>query len=257
MPESDEDIVALTDEMEQFRKRKEMKNIITKDAKQARLTGKMPDIGSKAFRERMAALYTWANTEAMMKPVKVQVTGAALMFDKNNKYLVDNTVQGLFISILVVALISALVHRNWRMMLIAIIPNLIPIVIIGGVMGYFGIEMKSATSIIFSIAFGIATDDTIHFLARLKLEMKEGKHVMYSVKRSFLSTGKAVVVTSLILCGGFFTLITSGFESTFYFGLLVSITLFIAVMTDLLLFPLLVVWLIKNPSRFENSKLGK
>lgn len=246
LPATDEEIVDLTDEMEQFRKRKEMKNIITKDAKQARLTGKMPDIGSKLFRERMAALYTWAKTDPAMKPVNIQVTGAALMFDKNNKYLVDNTVQGLIISILVVALISALVHRNWRMMLIAIIPNLIPIIIIGGIMGYFGIEMKSATSIIFSIAFGIATDDTIHFLARLKLEMKEGRQVMYSVKRSFLSTGKAVVVTSLILCGGFFTLITSGFESTFYFGLLVSITLFIAVMTDLLLFPLLVIWLIKN-----------
>lgn len=246
LPDKDEDIVSLTDEMEQFRKRKEMKNIITKDAKQARLTGKMPDIGSKKFRERMEALYTWAEQEPAMKPIHVQVTGAALMFDKNNKYLVDNTIQGLILSILAVALISALVHRNWRMMLIAIIPNLIPIVIIAGLMGYCGIEMKSATSIIFSIAFGIATDDTIHFLARLKLEMDEGKPVLYSMKRSFLSTGKAVVVTALILCGGFLSLITSGFESTFYFGLLVSLTLFVAVLTDLLLFPLLVVWLIKN-----------
>lgn len=253
LPESDEDIIALTDQLEQFRKRKEMKTIITKDAKQARLTGKMPDIGSKAFRERSAALYDFAEKDPVMRPVKVQVTGAALMFDKNNKYLVDNTVQGLFISILVVALISALVHRNWRMMIIAIIPNLIPIIIIGGIMGYFGIEMKSATSIIFSIAFGIATDDTIHFLARLRLEMKEGKKVIYSVKRAFLSTGKAVVVTSLILCGGFFSLISSGFESTFYFGLLVSITLFVAVITDLLLFPLLVIWLIRNPKVARNA----
>ncbi|HTF05436.1 MAG TPA: MMPL family transporter [Bacteroidia bacterium] len=255
MPQADEDIVALTDQMEQFRKRKEMKNLVTKDGKQARVTGKMPDIGSKIFLERGASLDTFMKNEPVMKPIKVHLTGAALMLDKNNKYLVDNTLQGLLISILVVALISALIHRNWRMMLIAIVPNLFPIVVIGGIMGYFGIEMKSATSIIFSIAFGIATDDTIHFLARLKLEMGKGKRVLYCVKRSFLSTGKAVIVTSLILCGGFFSLITSGFESTFYFGLLVSITLFVAVLTDLLLFPLLVVWLIKDKKAVRSEEV--
>lgn len=251
LPESDSDLVLITEQVQEFaRGRDEIHKLITKDALQARVTGKMPDIGSKVFRERTAALDKFTSTDPAMKSINVQVTGAALMFDKNNQYLVDNTLQGLLLSILVVALISAIVHRNWRMMLIAIIPNLIPIIIIGGIMGYFGIEMKSATSIIFSIAFGIATDDTIHFLARLRLEMKTGKRVIYSVKNAFLSTGKAVIVTSLILCGGFFSLITSGFESTFYFGLLVSITLFVAVLTDLLLFPLLVVWLIRDkPNR--------
>lgn len=249
LPESDEDVDALVADISEYSKGKvkeEIRKFITKNGKQARLTGKMPDIGSKIFRARSAALYEYAAKDPGMQSINIRVTGAALMFDKNNQYLVDNTIQGLFLSILVVAIISAIVHRNWRMMLIAVIPNLIPIIIIGGIMGYFGIEMKSATSIIFSIAFGIATDDTIHFLARLKLEMKAGKSVIYCVKRSFLSTGKAVIVTSLILCGGFFSLISSGFESTFYFGLLVSITLFVAVITDLLLFPLLVVWLIKN-----------
>ncbi len=247
LPANDSDIVAAVEQIKDYKQaRAEVRKLITKNGNQARLTGKMPDIGSKAFRERSIALTAFAENDPAMKAIDVRITGAALMFDKNNQYLVDNTIQGLFLSILVVALIIAFVHRNWRMMVIAVIPNLIPIIIIGGIMGYFGIEMKSATSIIFSIAFGIATDDTIHFLARLKLEMKQGKSVIYCVKRSFLSTGKAVIVTSLILCGGFFSLISSGFESTFYFGLLVSITLFVAVVTDLLLFPLLVVWLIKH-----------
>jgi predicted RND superfamily exporter protein len=249
LPESDEELDALVADINEYSKgkvREEVRKFITKNGTQARVTGKMADIGSKVFRERSLAFYAFAENDPAMKAINVRITGAALMFDKNNEYLVENTIQGLFLSILVVALISAIVHRNFRMMLIAVIPNLIPIIIIGGIMGYFGIEMKSATSIIFSIAFGIATDDTIHFLARLRLEMKAGKSVLYCVKRSFLSTGKAVIVTSLILCGGFFSLISSGFESTFYFGLLISITLFIAVMTDLLLFPLLVIWLIKN-----------
>lgn len=249
LPSNDEDLTNVVDQLEQFRKRKEMKNLITKDGKQARVTGKMADIGSKVFLERAAKLDKFLQANPDMKCINVHLTGAALMLDKNNKYLVDNTVQGLLISILVVALISALVHRNLRMIIIAIIPNLLPIIIIGGIMGFTGIEMKSATSIIFSIAFGIATDDTIHFLARLKLEIAQGKSVMYCVKRSFLSTGKAVVVTSLILCGGFLSLIGSGFESTYYFGLLVSITLLVAVVTDLLLFPLLVIWLIKDTKK--------
>ncbi len=249
LPSSDEDLLDVTDQLSQFRKRKEMKNLVTKDGKQARITGKMADVGSKVFLERADKLNTFLAGNPDMKCIDVHLTGAALMLDKNNKYLVDNTVQGLIISILVVALISALVHRNLRMMIIAIIPNLLPIIIIGGIMGFTGIEMKSATSIIFSIAFGIATDDTIHFLARLKLEIAQGKSVMYCVKRSFLSTGKAVVVTSLILCGGFLSLIGSGFESTYYFGLLVSITLLVAVVTDLLLFPLLVIWLIKDKKK--------
>lgn len=249
LPESDEEIDALVDDINEYSKGKvkeEVRKFITNNGTQARMTGKLADIGSKEFRARSEKMYAFAAGDPALQSINVHITGAALMFDKNNEYLVENTIQGLFLSILVVAIISAIVHRNLRMMLIAVIPNLIPIIIIGGIMGYFGIEMKSATSIIFSIAFGIATDDTIHFLARLKLEMKAGKSVLYCVKRSFLSTGKAVIVTSLILCGGFFSLISSGFESTFYFGLLVSITLFIAVMTDLLLFPLLVMWLIKN-----------
>jgi predicted RND superfamily exporter protein len=248
LPENDSDLIAVTDQFREFSRLRQddVRKLITKDGIQARLTGKMADVGSKVFRERTAALNAFTASDPVMKSIDVHVTGAALMFDKNNQYLVNNTIQGLFLSILAVALISAIVHRNWRMMLIAIIPNLIPIIIIGGVMGFFGIEMKSATSIIFSIAFGIATDDTIHFLARLRLEMKEGRKVIYCMKNAFLSTGKAVVVTALILCGGFFSLITSGFESTFYFGLLVSVTLFVAVLTDLLLFPLLVIWLVRD-----------
>jgi uncharacterized protein len=228
---------------EPFRKRKEYKILLTPDGRTGRITGKMHDIGSREVFKLNDSLNAFLATTAAVKPIKVTITGGATMLDKNNEYLVVNTMQGLGISILVVALIIALIHRSWRMVIIAVIPNLLPIVFIGGLMGWCGIELKSSTSIIFSIAFGIATDDTIHFLARLKLERMKGKSFPLAVKRTFLSTGKAVIVTSLILCAGFFTLIGSGFESTFYFGLLVSITLFVAVFTDLLLFPLLVIWL--------------
>jgi predicted RND superfamily exporter protein len=246
LPKDSDEIIAAKEELLHFRKKKELKTVLTKDFKQGRITGKMHDVGSKVIRERNAALYTFAATDPEMKAIHIQLTGAAVMLDKNNEYLVTNTLQGLLLSIIIVGFIIALIHKSWKMALIAVIPNLLPIVIIGGLMGLVGIELKSSTSIIFAIAFGIATDDTVHFLGRLKLELKKGKSVAYALKRTYLSTGKAVIVTSLILSAGFTTLIASGFESTFLFGLLVSITLLIAVVTDLLLFPLLVVWLIKN-----------
>lgn len=223
-----------------------LKAFFTTDMKQGRITGKMNDVGSMVIREKNKALEKFLAATPEMKAIEVKLTGAAVMLDKNNEYLVMNTFQGLLISVLVVGFIIALIHRSWRMALVAVIPNLLPIVLIGGLMGLLGIELKSPTSIIFSIAFGIATDDTIHFLGRLKLERLKGKSLLYAVKRTFISTGKAVVVTSLILSAGFMTLISSGFESTFLFGLLVSITLLIAVVTDLLLFPLLVTWLIRD-----------
>jgi len=246
LPADSESIADLTDQLAQFRKRKELKNLLTTDGKQARISGKMHDIGSKIIREQNKKLKIFIASEPEMGAINIQLTGAAVMLDKNNEYIVANTLQGLLLSILIVGLIIALIHKSWKMALIAIIPNLLPIIFIGGLMGLLGIELKSSTSIIFTIAFGIATDDTVHFLGRLKLELLKGKSLLYAIKRTYLSTGKAVVVTSLILAAGFMTLMTSGFESTFLFGLLVSITILIAVLTDLLLFPLLVIWLIKN-----------
>jgi hypothetical protein len=243
LPATDEAIREAVDLAEPFRKRKEYKLLLTSDGQRGRVSGKIHDIGSKAIDVCNEKFFAFLNNDPQMHYLKITVTGGATILDKNNDYLVVNTMQGLFLSILVVALIIAIIHRSWRMVIVAVIPNLLPIIFIGGLMGWCGIELKSSTSIIFSIAFGIATDDTIHFLARLKLERRKGRSLALATKRTFLSTGKAVIVTSLILCAGFLTLIGSGFESTFYFGLLVSITLFIAVITDLLLFPLLVLWL--------------
>src|SRR5690606_10192962 len=103
-----------------------------------------------------------------------------------------------------------------------------------------GIPLKVSTSIIFNIAFGIAVDDTIHFLARVRTFLNEGKSSLYAVKRTFLTTGKAMIVTTLILSGGFLTLIMSDFLGTFYIGFLISLTLFIALIAELLVSPLVI-----------------
>lgn len=233
---------------QKIKKRPEIKTLITPNEKWTRITGKMNDIGSLKVRNLDKNLTAFIEKNLTPNLFEFELTGAAVMIDKNNEYLVYNMLQGLLLSVLVVALIIALIHRSLKIVIISIIPNIVPMLLIGGLMGYLGIEMKISTSIIFSIAFGIATDDTIHLLARLKLELDKGKSFLYALKRTYISTGKAVVVTSLILSGGFLTLVLSDFQSTFYFGVLVSVILFLAVIVDLLLLPLLLLWMMKRKS---------
>jgi predicted RND superfamily exporter protein len=128
------------------------------------------------------------------------------------------------------------------MLLITWLVNLIPLLIVAGVMGLVSIDLRISTSLIFSIAFGIAVDDTIHFLTRYKMELRQGRTNLYAIKRSFISTGKAIIMTSIMLCAGFVTLLGSNFMSTYYIGLLVSITLLFAVLIDMTLLPILLMY---------------
>jgi predicted RND superfamily exporter protein len=163
--------------------------------------------------------------------------------------------QGFLFSILVIAFLTYFLHRSWRMVLVFILPNMIPLLIIAGIMGFAGIELKAATSLVFSIAFGIATDDTIHFISRLKIELAYGKSLVYAFKRTYFETGKPIVLTTFILIGGFVSLMISDFQSTFYFGFLICITIIIAVIADLFLLPVLLFWILGNKKNNSNKKL--
>lgn len=114
---------------------------------------------------------------------------------------------------------------------------------IAGIMGYFGIDVKPSTAVIFTIAFGIAVDDTIHFLARFKIELNRGLGFENALQITTQKTGRAIIVTSMILILGFGTLITSEFTSTTLMGVLVSITIIFAVIADLILLPSLFYWI--------------
>ena len=123
---------------------------------------------------------------------------------------------------------------------------MMPLLLVAGIMGFTGIDLKLSTSIVFSIAFGIAVDDTIHFISKFRIELKKGLTVPYALKRTFFSTGKAIIVTTVILAGGFMTLVLSEFGGTFYTGLLVGLTLIFAVIIDLTLLPVLLLLFFKR-----------
>ena len=155
----------------------------------------------------------------------------------NNASLASDMVGGLGLALVAVAIIAGLLFRSAAMVVLCLITNVLPLVMIAAVMVFMGVDLKVTSGIIFTVAFGIAVDDTIHFLSKLRLQLGHGRTLPVAVKRSFLATGKAIVVTSLILCGGFMTLTSSSFLGTFHIGFLISLTLLFAVVADLTFLP--------------------
>lgn len=235
--------------LERFTNRKDIARLTSlyynKEANMLRISGKTPDLGRQHYKQLNDELDAFISQNTTTK-FEHKVTGTAQLIDLNNQYLVENMVWDLLLSIIAIGLVMGIVYRSWKMILLTIIPNIIPLVIVGGIMGLTGIPLKVSTSIIFNIAFGIAVDDTIHFLARVRTFLLEGKSNLYAVKRTFLTTGKAMIVTTLILSGGFLTLILSDFLGTFYIGFLISLTLFIALIAELMISPLVVMLFYKK-----------
>lgn len=205
-----------------------------------RINGTIGDIGNKAITKKNEDFRKFISTLKMNDKIEYKITGTANLLDKNMRYLSVSLIKGLSISILLVALIMGIVYRSFTMMWISLIPNLIPLIVIGAIMGYTGINLKTSTSIIFTIAFGIAVDDTIHLLGKFKFELMSGKTKIQALKNAYITTGKAMILTTLILCSGFLLLVFSSFMGTFYMGLLLCITLFVALIADLTLLPILI-----------------
>ena len=216
-----------------------VKTLVDSTEKFTHVSGSLPDIGNIAISRRNKALHAFLETKEMEGKVEYQLTGMAHLVDKNLKYLAMSLIRGLGISILIVALIMGIVYRSISILVISMVTNLIPLVVIAGVMGYLGVELKTSTSVIFTIAFGIAVDDTIHFLGKFKHELLKGKGKMYALKSSYMTTGKAMILTTLLLCAGFLLLMFSSFLGTFYLGFLLCVTLMVALIADITLLPVL------------------
>lgn len=166
------------------------------------------------------------------------VTGKALLFLKGTKYLVNNLVISLSLAILLISLFMAYQFRSFRMIAISLVPNLLPLLITAGIMGFVGVPIKPSTILVFSIAFGISVDDTIHFLAKYRQELIENNWVIRpSVYAALRETGISMFYTSIVLFFGFSVFTISSFGGTIALGSLVSITLLLAMFSNLILLP--------------------
>lgn len=217
-------------------------DLLINKEKSGRITGKISDVGGLSIKEENKRLddFLAANIDADL--LQVKLTGTAMLIDENNSHLALNLIKGLLMAFLIIAVIVGLMFRSIKLAFLTLLPNILPLLMVTFVMWIGGIDLKISTSLIFTLAFGIAVDDTIHLLAKYKLEMKKGRSHVMALKRSYLSSGKAIIVTSLILIGGFLTLMFSSFASTFYMGLLVSVTLVLAVVLDLLIMPMIILY---------------
>lgn len=217
-----------------------LRTILDSTERFSRMHGNLADLGSAIIAKRNTAFERYCKQLPLHGKVTYRITGAAHLLDRNIDFISASLVEGLIFSVLLIALIMGLVYKSLRMMLISMIPNLIPLLVIAALMGFGGIELKTSTAVIFTIAFGIAYDDTIHLLAKFKIELAKGRSTAYALKRAYMERGKAMILSSLILCCGFSMLVFSTFMGSFYMGILISITLFVALISDLTLLPVLV-----------------
>ena len=171
----------------------------------------------------------------------VVMTGSAMVTLQGTNYLIVNLSHSLLLAFIVIALLMVITFHKFKMVVISLIPNLIPLLFTAGVMGYFGIPLKMSTIIVFSIALGISVDNTIHYLARYRLQMKiNNNDIKKSVMAAILETGPSMIYSATILICGFLIFAFSSFGGTKIVGFLVPFTLLIALITKILVLPALV-----------------
>ena len=206
----------------------------------ARIYGKMNDIGAVKMREFINETSDWAENNIRKEIVSYQFTGSSLLMDNNNLLLVKSMTQSLLIAFAFVSLIMVLLFKSIRYVLISLIPNIFPLIFVGGILGFFFIEITGSMALIFTLGFVIAIDDTIHFLSKFRYELGKNNEPELALKNTLLTTGKAIIITSLILSVGYISIIFSESRESFFHGILISITLIVASITDLLLLPMLI-----------------
>lgn len=256
LPDTDAECHRMARNARTFAGAQGLASLASPDGHYARLSARMVDEGGYVDKRKNAELEHFIATSIDPRLVRVHQTGMAYLIDRNNATLSSQLVGGMGLAVLLTALIMMWFFRDVRMVLVALLPNLVPLAFIVGVMGAVGIDLKVSTAIIFSIAFGIAEDDTIHMLAKLRQQLREGRTVAYALKRTYLSTGKAITVTSLMLVSGFVTLTLSDFASVYYMGLLITLTLAFAYVAELLLLPALVLTLMRPSKRLKKFEQG-
>ena len=218
-----------------------MRNMLVDSLNQeARISLRIKDVSATQMDEIMADLEPKISSIFDPEKYDVIITGTTKVLLTGTKYLLQNLFISLFLVIILISVFMAWMFSSYKMVLISLIPNLIPLLLTGAIMGFFGIALKPSTILVFSIAFGISVDDTIHFLAKYRQELILNKGLIKkSVFAALKETGVSMLYTSVVLFFGFFIFIASDFGGTVALGLLVSITLLIAMLSNLLLLPAL------------------
>lgn len=232
-----------------------LSNFVDSNGQTARITTFMKDIGTDRMEEIEDDLFAKIQKIFPDENYHVSMTGKALLFTKGTKYLVKNLILSLALAIFLISLLMAYMFRSFRMILISLVPNILPLLITAGMMGFLGIPLKPSTILVFSIAFGISVDDTIHFLAKYRQELQTHNwKIRRSVYAALKETGVSMFYTSIVLFFGFSVFMISSFGGTKALGGLVSVTLLFAMLSNLILLPSLLLSLERNIANKETLK---
>jgi len=232
-----------------------LKSFVDSTGQVARITTYMKDVKTTRMEEIEHKLQENITKTFPEEQFDVYMTGSALIFLKGTKYLVNNLILSLALAIGLIAIFMAYLFRSFRMIVISLIPNLLPLVVTAGLMGFVGVPIKPSTILVFSIAFGISVDDTIHFLAKYRQELTTNNwRIKKSVYAALRETGVSMFYTSIVLFFGFSVFAISSFGGTVALGTLVSATLLFAMLANLILLPSLLLSLERNIANKEVLK---
>ena len=236
-----------------------MKSYVDSTGQFARITTFMRDENGDAIPRIEAEIRKKANKIFPSKQYHVSITGKALVFQKGTGYLLDNLLSSLIFAFFLTALLIGFMFRSFKMILVSIIPNLLPLLLTAGIMGFFDIPLKPSTILVFGIAFGLSVDDTVRFLAQYREELKKNNwKIRKSVYATFNDAGLSMFYTSIVLFFGFSVFMLSSFGGTIALGGLISLTLMFGMLSNLMLLPALVLTLNKtlaNEQEFIEPKI--
>ena len=237
-----------------------MKSYMSKNGQVARITTFMKDIGTGNMQKVEDKLQAKINKNFPADRYKVTMTGKALVFEKGTKYLLDNLISSLLLAVFITAMLILFMFRSVKMIFVALVPNLLPLLATAGIMGYFGIPLKPSTILVFGIAFGLSVDDTIRFLSQYRQELSKNN---WKIKKSVFATlkdsGLSMFYTSVVLFAGFSIFMLSSFGGTIALGGLIAVTLLFGMLSNLILLPSLVLTLNKtlaNEQEFHEPKFN-
>ena len=229
--------------------------LIDSTGQYARMTVMLQDVTTERMEDIEKLIEKSIDKYFAPEQFEVSMTGKALGYLKGTRFLVRNLVVSLGLAILLIALFMAYMFRSFRMILISLLPNVIPLILTAGLMGFLGIAIKPSTILVFSVAFGISVDDTIHFLVKYRQELQATKwNIKKSVYAALRETGVSMFYTSIVLFFGFSVFMISSYGGTVALGGLVSATLLFAMLANLILLPALLLSLEKQ---IANEKILK
>lgn len=221
---------------------KQIQSFLNEDKSVTRVSYQMADVGSIRIKELLAQIQPKVDSIFNPAQYKVSLTGHSLVFLKSNDYLLGNLYESLLIAIILIALVGMVLFRSVPIILLSKLPCLIPLALTAGIMGFLDIPFKPSTILIFSITFGIASDGTVYFLTRYRQELAiKGITATKAVSNSIFGTGHSMIYTAVILFCGFAIFAASSFGGTKAMGVMVSITLLVAMCTNLILLPSLMI----------------